>query len=227
MTSQYNFILDASSFEKGLGNVKRWMVQYPATNKIKLNFYIPTYTLKELDFLQYREKSFTAKEALKFIDSLETPLITDKKKENFNMIIEMPDLLDIISWNDVLDSVNSNRDKDELNKIPRRYKNLLKSCVFKCNMEDENLKWILITEDTKVRKYASLCNIPWCSIVDADSILSREINDKNFQDSEKFLNLLLKNGGIKAENENGEQIIKTSFEKSVYASRGSGKLWSP
>lgn len=70
------------------------------------------------------------------------------------------------------------------------------------------------------------CNIPSCSIVDVDSILSKDMNDKSFRESEKFNNMMLKNG-TKEESENGREIIRTNFNKTVYASRGTGELWSP
>ncbi|CCD27092.1 Nmd4p NDAI_0J02000 [Naumovozyma dairenensis CBS 421] len=237
---QYNFILEASAFNRGLGNIKRWITQNTdngnTTNTsmnedletINLNFYIPTYTLKELDFLQYHDKSFNARESLKFIDNYANPTHSNgnKNESNVQLIIEFPDILDLVPWSDILQSTDgSNQSIDQLNKLPRRLKNFLKSCIYK--LHDDDVKWILITEDEKIRKISTLCNIPWCSIVDADSLLSKEFNYKSFQETESFYNSILKNGGVKQINSNGDQIIKTNFENTVYAKRGAGELWSP
>ena len=245
-TNQYNFILDASAFEKGLGNIKRWAVNCP--KKVKLRFYIPTYTLRELDFLQHRRKSFNAREALKFIDDLSskpagfdpirtnsdngaataaanntsttTPAETNTRIELF---VEFPEILSTIPWSQVnVDNI------DYVNKAPRRLRDLLKSCTFKCSPEenDDGLHWILITEDPQIQSLVGYCNIPWCSIVDADSILSKDLNDRSFRASERFNKLILKSG-VKEQNVFGQDCVKTDFSKDVYASRGKGKLWSP
>lgn len=239
--SQYNFILDASAFEKGLGNVKRWC-QVPkqgSKNSVHLRFYVPTFTLQELNFLQGRHKSFPAKEALKFIDKLET--ITsesqrghvigrkhdDEIRTDLELFIEFPDILDAVSWSNVLDHASESSSVDSLNKLPKRFKLLLKSCVYKYHLEDDGLRWILVTEDPQVRKIATQCHIPWVSIVDADSVISRDINDMSFRNSEKFNNTMLKRGVTKGEDQNGREVVKTSFDQTVYASRGKGKLWTP
>ncbi|KAL3232597.1 Nonsense-mediated decay protein 4 [Nakaseomyces bracarensis] len=242
--SQYNFILDASAFEKGLGNVKRWC-QVPkqgSKDSVHLRFYVPTFTLQELNFLQGRHKSFPAKEALKFIDKLETLTsdnqsnhtvigrkVDDDIRTDLELFIEFPDILDAVSWSTVLDQVTEGPSVvDSLNKLPKRFKLLLKSCVFKCHLEnDDGLRWILLTEDPQVRKIATQCHIPWVSIVDADSVISRDMNDRSFRNSEKFNNTMLKRGVTKGEDLNGREVVKTSFDQTVYASRGSGKLWTP
>ncbi|CAI1601136.1 hypothetical protein SEUBUCD646_0L04040 [Saccharomyces eubayanus] len=217
--TQYNFIIDASAFEKGLGNIKRWCSD--CTETVTLNFYIPTFTLNELDFLQQRRKSFAARESLKFIDRLDDPSFT-----NLKVFIEFPEVLDIILWSDVMEH-NNNAGKVNIAKLPKRLKNLLKSCIYKCYLDgNEGLHWFLISEDSQIRDMAVQCNIPSCSIVDVDSILSKDMNDKSFRESEKFNNMMLKNG-TKEESENGRETIKTNFDKTVYASRGTGELWSP
>lgn len=217
--NQYNFILDASAFERGLGNIKRWCEV--CKGKAKLNLYIPTFTLNELDFLQQRHKSFNARESLSFIDNLE-PRLGKVQNPELDMIIEFPDILDVIQWSDV--NINN---IETINKLPRRFKNLLKSCVYKCHLDDsDKAQWILVTEDSQVRKIADQCNIPWCSIIEVDSILSKEFKDKSFQEIEKFNDLLLKNG-VSQVNEDGENVVKTKFKKTMYASRGKGSLWTP
>lgn len=242
--NQYNFILDASAFEKGLGNIKRWAVNCP--KKVKLRFYIPTYTLRELDFLQHRRKSFNAREALKFIDDLSSkpagfdPIRTnsgngaatvmnttasppEETNTHIELFVEFPEILSTIPWSQVnVDNI------DYVNKAPRRLRDLLKSCTFKCSPEenDDGLHWILITEDPQIQSLVGYCNIPWCSIVDADSILSKDLNDRSFRASERFNKLILKNG-VKEQNVFGQDCVKTDFSKDVYASRGKGKLWSP
>lgn len=221
--NEYNFILEASSFEKGLGNIKRWCENCP--DKIKLRLYIPTFTLNELDFLRYKRRSFVARESLKFIDSVE-----GQKDNNPDFIIEFPDILEIISWSEVLDAVgDNNKDTETLNKLPRRFKNLVKSCLYKCQFDDgsDGLKWILVTEDSQVRDLANICNIPWCSIVDADSTLSRELNVKQYKEDKKFNHLIVKNGVKEETTKQGQKFIRTNFESTVYAPRGSGELWSP
>ncbi|CCH58615.1 hypothetical protein TBLA_0A08260 [Henningerozyma blattae CBS 6284] len=220
MVNVYNFILDASAFEKGLGNIKRWCAH--TDNKVKLNLYIPTYTLKELEFLKFKKKSFMAREALKFIDSL-----TSKHGKDVELIIELSDILDIITWQDVIESANGvPKDIDTLMKIPRRLKNLLKSCVYKSHMEEGNAHWILLTENQQIRDLAFICNINWCSVVMADTIISKELDAKIFKESEKFNEEMLKNGE-KQSSTDGKEVIRTEFDKTVYASRGSGVLWAP
>lgn len=218
----YNFILEASSFEKGLGNIKRWCQDCP--DSIRLRLYMPTFTLNELDFLRYKRKSFVARESLKFIDSI------DHKTENPEIIIEFPEILDIISWSEVLDFVGENpSDVDTLNRLPRRLKNLIKSCLYKCQFDDgtDGLKWILITEDPQVRSLANICRIPWCSLVDADSALTKEMNAKQYKESERFNKLMVKNGIKEETSQYGQRVVKTTFESTVYAPRGRGELWSP
>lgn len=221
MVNAYNFILDASAFEKGLGNIKRWCEQ--TQNKVVLNLYIPTYTLKELEFLKFKRKSFMARESLKFIDTL-----TGNQNKNINLILEYPEVLDIISWQDVLDCSNGvPKDVDTLMKIPKRIKNLLKSCVYKCNMENpDELHWILLTEDLQIRDLSRICNFNWSSVVTADTIISKDLDSKNFLQSENFNKKMLKDGQ-KQELTNGKEVIRTEFDKTVYAPRGSGVLWTP
>lgn len=218
----YNFILEASSFEKGLGNIKRWCLECPKSTKLRL--YMPTFTLNELDFLRYKRKSFVARESLKFIDSI------DHRTENPEIIIEFPEILDIISWSEVLDFVSENPgDVDTLNRLPRRLKNLIKSCLYKCQFDDgmDGLRWILITEDPQVRSLANICRIPWCSLVDADSALTKEMNLKQYKESERFNELMVKNGIKEETSQYGQRVVKTTFESTVYAPRGRGELWSP
>ncbi|KAG0663437.1 nonsense-mediated decay protein 4 [Maudiozyma exigua] len=225
--NQYNFVVDASAFEKGLGNIKRWCNR--PSNKITINLYIPTFTLKELDFLQHRRKSFSAKESLKYIDTLTNiPSYNENDHDSsqnppVEVIVEFPELLDSINWDDVnINGISS------LDRLPRRLKNLLKSAAYKCLDMDNNdpLRWILLTEDPQIRDAAKQCDIPSCSIVDVDNILSKELNLKSFQNSEKFNNMVMKNG-TRRMNENGNDLVMTDFNKTMYASRGNGKLWSP
>lgn len=220
--SQYNFVVEASAFEKGLGNIRRWSVDCPSQLKFKL--YIPTVTLRELDFLQHRRKSFNARESLKFIDQLTTiPMLGRAANEHMEITMEFPEVLDSIDWNNV--NING---IEAIDRLPRRLKNLLKSAVYKCSEleNDDGLHWILLTEDQQIRDLAVQCNIPCCSIIDADGILSKELNDKSFQESQKF-NKLVKKHGTSKQNPNGEDFVMTNFNKTMYASRGKGKLWSP
>lgn len=268
MTNNYYFVVDASAFEKGIGNIKRWdqwlngEKSKRASQKVHIELYIPTFTIKELDFLQFRRRSKNAKEALKFIEQqLEAqnnrPLgvasvDTKGSQRPFEFIMEYEDILNTIPWSEV----NVNR-IDALNKIPRRFKDLLKSCTYKCrlsedfdmfNNADEEIiqveedtndqfsgnnennesisRWILVTEDYEVRRFADQCNIPHTSIVQIDSLLSKDLNDKTFKDNKKFNDILLKNG-VKEVSEDGQDMVKTKFKKTIYASRGSGKLWTP
>lgn len=219
----YNFVVEASSFEKGLGNIKRWCLECPKSTTLRL--YIPTFTLNELDFLRYKRRSFVARESLKFIDS-----IHDHPGANPELIIEFPDIPDIVSWSEVLEFVGDNtKDLETLNKLPKRLKNLVKSCLYKCQFNDgaDRLKWILITEDPQVRNLANICRIPWCSLVDADSALTKEMNAKQYKESKRFNEYILKNGIKEETSKQGQRVIKTNFESTVYAPRGRGELWSP
>ncbi|CCF56053.1 hypothetical protein KAFR_0A06180 [Kazachstania africana CBS 2517] len=215
--NQYNLILDASAFDRGLGNIKRWCNSNPK-QKFKLQIYIPTFTINELNYLTNKFKSFNSKEALKFIETSTNNLNND---QNYDLIIEFSEILDIIPFS----KVNVN-DSSIVNKLPLRLKNLLKSCYYKCNLEESDVKWILVTEDPKIHEAANECNIPNCSIVDIDILLSKELNDKSFRESEKFNNLMLKNS-IEKVTDDGDNVLITDFDKTVYASRGSGKLWTP
>jgi len=224
--SQYNFVVDASAFEKGLGNIRRWC--NGPSEKLSINLYIPTFTLRELDFLQHRRKSFSAKESFKYIDTL-TNISDygnghdDESSQKVDIVIEFPEILDSINWDDV--NVNQ---VGSLDRLPRRLKTLLKSAAYKCLDMDENdpLRWILLTEDPQIREAAKLCDIPSCSIVDVDNILSKELNLKSFQNSERF-NKMIKKNGTKQQDENGGDVVMTDFNKTVYASRENGKLWTP
>lgn len=219
----YNFVVEASSFEKGLGNIKRWCLECPETTTLRL--YIPTFTLNELDFLRFKRKSYVARESLKFIDS-----IHDHPGANPELIIEFPDIPDILSWSEVLEFVGDHpRDLETLNKLPKRLKDLVKSCLYKCQFDDgaDGLKWILITEDPQVRNLANICRIPWCSLVDADSALTKEMNAKQYKESEKFNDIMVKNAIKEETSKQGQRVVRTNFESTVYAPRGRGELWSP
>lgn len=213
--NEYNFILDASSLEKGLGNIKRWCQE--SRDKIVLRLYIPTYTLQELDFLKYKRKSFGAREALKFIDQAIS--------EYADITVEFPETLDVVLWSEVTSLVDS-KQVDMLNRLPRRFKNLLKSCIYKCHLEEDRLKWILVAEDTKVKELATVCSIPCSSLVDAESTLSRETNKRQYDENQRFNNLVQ----VKGTGESligGKKVVRTNFDSTVYASRGKGSLWKP
>lgn len=224
--NQYNFVVDASAFEKGLGNIKRWSTE--CCKDVEINFYLPTFTLNELDFMQHRRKSFAAKESLKFIDHLTNVSPYDMKGEEelqnqIDVTVEFPEVLSCIDW----EQVNVNR-IGTIDRLPKRVKNLLKSATYKCTEaeNDDGKRWILLTEDQQIRQYAKDCEIPCCSIVDVDNILSKELNLKSFRNSEKFNNMVKRNGTEKVD-EHGENIVMTDFNKAMYASRGNGKLWTP
>ncbi|GAV47322.1 hypothetical protein ZYGR_0H01630 [Zygosaccharomyces rouxii] len=213
--NEYNFILDASSLEKGLGNIKRWCQE--ARGKIVLRLYIPTYTLQELDFLKYKRKSFGAREALKFIDQATS--------EYPDIIVEFPETLDVVLWSEITSSVDD-KHVDMLNRLPRRFKNLLKSCIYKCQLEENRLKWILVAEDPKVKELADICSIPCSSLVIAESTLSRETNRRQYHEGQKFNNMIQ----VKGNGESligGKKVVRTNFDNTVYASRGKGSLWEP
>ena len=89
----FNFILDSSAFQKGLGNITLWTeLQHP---DVLVNVYIPVFTIQELDFQRFRRKSFVAKKALHFIDALQ-------ERDHFKMQLEYPELNEAISWNETL-----------------------------------------------------------------------------------------------------------------------------
>lgn len=213
--SEYNFILDASSLEKGLGNIKRWCQE--SRGKVVLRLYIPTYTLQELDFLRYKRRSFGAKEALKFIDQA--------TNEYPDIIVEFPETLDLVLWSEVT-SVVDGKEAEVLNRLPRRLKNLLRSCVYKCQLEENHLRWILVAEDIKIKELVGTCSIPCCSLVDAESTLTRETNEKQYEENQKF-NHLIQSKGTGESLMGGRKVVRTNFDSTVYASRGKGSLWEP
>ncbi|SCU93881.1 LADA_0G05336g1_1 [Lachancea dasiensis] len=218
------YIIDASCLEKGIGNVKRWCEPSQATKFARLNLYIPTFTLQELDFLKYRRNSYTAKEALRFIDRADFP-------QNIDMIIEFPELLDTIIWSDVLEhqvaevaeyDVKGNSSRS----LPRRLKNLLKSCTYKCHLEGSNNQhWVLVTEDPQVRHLADAFAIPHCSLVTADQEISKKLDKRSFQQNIKFSDYLKKKS-VK-DTTNGKEVYRAKFDQVMYANRGPGDLWTP
>ena len=267
MVNNYYFVIDASAFEKGLGDIKRWdqwlnsrKNVHKKAKKVHVQLYVPTFTMKELEFLQFRRRSNNAKEALKFIEqhNLRNGSAVNSSaqgNDSLEIVMEYEDILSTIPWSEV----NIHR-IDRLNRIPRRFKDLLKSCVYKCRLsndtcqeeeeEDDDIievedisscnmmhdeienkfgskgRWILITEDPEIRQFADQCDIPHCSIVQIDSLLSKDLNDKTFKDTKKFNDLILRSG-IRQVSSDGNDTVKTKFKKTIYASRGSGKLWTP
>ncbi|CAL9729278.1 nonsense-mediated decay protein 4 [Monosporozyma unispora] len=267
MVNNYHFVVDASAFEKGLGNIKRWDQWLNGKNlkksskKIHMELYVPVFTMRELEFLQFRRRSNNAKDALKFIEqqlNIQNHSNSPQSHRSLELIMEYEDILNTIPWAEV----NINR-VDRINRVPKRFKDLLKSCTYKCRLssdisiygesDDDDIievqdesditnnnndhyetengsgntgRWILVTEDPEIRQFADLCNIPHCSIVQIDSLLSKDLNDKTFKDTKKFNDMVMKNG-IKEVSSNGDDIVKTKFKKTIYASRGSGKLWTP
>ncbi|CCK69020.1 Nmd4p KNAG_0B05890 [Huiozyma naganishii CBS 8797] len=258
---QYNFILDASAFDRGLGNVQRWCKTLGAKSQpdrstkskrnqrgkskgeaaavamgkgrqeVQLNLYIPMYTLAELDYLKFKQKSFNARESLKFIDELVGGLGEGETTEQgLHVELEYEEVLDLIPWEEVnIHGIES------LNKLPRRLKNLLKSCVYKYRLEGSHgLSWIFVVEDPQVKEYAIMCDIPCATVVQVDATLSQDLQDKSFQANERFNKILLKNAVQPVDTTEGgnvrspsETVVKTRFDKTMYAARGSGKLWTP
>lgn len=232
--NHYNFIIDSSAFEKGIGNVKRlqkWLhgpnnkqkidngnLDMGRIHKVVLHLYIPQFTISELNFQKDRRKSFNARESLKFIDQYMTQYDTN---DPLQMDLEFVNLVNVIPWNQV--NINS---LETINKIPIRFKNLLRSCAFKCRIAENELKWILITEDPQVKQYATDCGIPHCSITNVESMIAKEVGDKSFAHSIKFNDKLMQNG-TKEIDSSGKDVIKTNFNKTFYATRGNGKLWKP
>ncbi|SCW01765.1 LAFE_0E06766g1_1 [Lachancea fermentati] len=225
--TEFCYILDASSLEKGIGNIKRWCE--PATNArdVHLSLYIPSFTLQELDFLRYRRNSATARESLRFLDQTDA-------SDRVDVIIEFTDLLDAIPWSDVLE--HQVLDVPELDArsgngpasrpLPRRFKNLLKSCVYKCHLEGSNQKsWTLVTEDPTVCRLAHAFQIPVCSLVEADNCVSKSVDRRSFEQSVRF-NKNLKRRTVK-EISDGKEVYKAKFDDTVYAPRGAGELWAP
>ncbi|SCU84488.1 LAFA_0D10220g1_1 [Lachancea sp. 'fantastica'] len=222
--SQLCYILDASCMEKGIGNVKRWFEADSTRQISQLSFYIPTYTLQELDFLKYRRNSYTAKEALRFIDGTDFP-------QNVNLIIEFPELLDTILWSSVLEHQAFEVPEFDLrpnspHSIPRRLRNLLKSCTYKCHLEgSNNQEWTLVTEDPQIRRLADAFAIPHCSLVSADQEICKKLDKRAFQQSVKFSDSLKKKS-VKGSS-GGKDVYRAKFDQVMYASRGPGNLWKP
>ncbi|SCV05903.1 LANO_0H17722g1_1 [Lachancea nothofagi CBS 11611] len=218
------YILDASCLEKGIGNVKRWCEPDQARKISRLSLYIPTFTLQELDFLKYRRNSYTAKEALRFIDRADFP-------ESVDLLIEFPELLDTILWSDVLERQVAEVTDFDLRpntsrSLPRRLRNLLKSCTYKCHLEGSNDQvWTLITEDPQVRNLADAFAIPHCSLVSADQEICKNLDKRAFQQNVKFSDYLKKKS-VK-DTSNGKEVYRAKFDQAMYATRGPGDLWSP
>ena len=220
------YILDASSLEKGIGNVKRWCDPEQARKFASLSLYIPSFTLQELDFLRYRRNSYTAKESLRFIDQAEFPSTVD-------VMIEFPELLDTILWSDVLDrqvqevaEFDLRPNSSSPRALPRRLRNLLKSCVYKCHLEGANGQtWTLISEDPAIRNLALAFQIPCCSLVAADQEICKKLDKRAAQQNAKFSSYLKKKS-IK-DVSNGKEVYRAKFDQAMYASRGSGDLWTP
>lgn len=212
----FHFILDASALEKGLGNIKQWI---PCNDSnFLLQLYIPTYTLHELDFQKFKRKSYAARESLKFIDQLEDT-------SYFQLIIEFPDLVDLITWSEV--SQFMKKTDTCLSLLNPRHKNLLKSCIYKCYLEEkENVEWILVTEDPVIRQLAVEFQIPYFSIVEADQLISQKQHKNIYMNNVKFSKYLVKKSIKQIQNE-GKEIYKTKFDRMVYAPRGHGELWTP
>ncbi|CCE61770.1 hypothetical protein TPHA_0B00980 [Tetrapisispora phaffii CBS 4417] len=224
----YHLILEASAFEKGLGNIKKWCAN--TSNEVKLSLYIPTFTLKELDFQRYKNKSFIARESLKFIEQVEerNERIKKNQKSNLDIIIEFPDMLDLVLWSEVLELAGS-KHEDAFNKLPKRLKNLLKSCIYLCHLSsefDDDRKWLLVSENHEIQELACICKIPVISVIDADAELSKNMNRREFQLTQNFNKKITESGRTEKNNE-GQNVVKTKFDKTVYASRGSGILWAP
>lgn len=206
MGSSYQLIIDSSALERGLGNIRRWE---RAGSRVKI--YVPTYTLNELEYLSRRVQSTIAREALLYLEQY-----TDIEHE-------IPEIVDAVSWREVLglaDSASINM----LNKLPARLKQLLRSCVYKRHLDNPEDHWVLLTEDARIREAALCCQIPCATVVEVDSMLSKDLNDYSFRQSAKFNEKLLRS----AKNKDPEHAVAvTDFKKSLFANRGKGKLWSP
>lgn len=217
----FNLILDASAFEKGLGNISLWpMINH---KDLLINAYIPVYTVEELDFQRFRRKSFMAKKALHFVDQLQ-------ETDVFKLHLEYPELNEAISWNETLKMADPKPSSQQL--IPTRFKKLLKSCFLKCyyepKMEVEGKEggWILVTEDEKVRALARQFHIPHISVVEADSALGSFVKSDNYQTNVAFSRNLKENSDRKKV-EDGKEVYVTNFDEDFLASRPTGELFVP
>ena len=97
---QVRLILDHTAFVRGIGNIKRWFNEEYITRNttrtdeiIKLNIYVPSYTLHEFDFVK-KGTSITAtnaREAIRFIDNyLENEVESNSKKIIYDLSLESP-----------------------------------------------------------------------------------------------------------------------------------------
>ena len=229
-----NFILDSSSFEKGLGNITIWSQLENAD--LTINAYIPLYTIQELDFQRFKRKSVVAKRSLYFIDQL-------KETRSFKLHIEYPELNEAISWNETLklceQNAASTMSAQQISALPVRFKKLLKSCYYKCHymrekeehgdsQDPEEKGWVLVTEDDTVRDLAQQFKIPFISVVEADAIINACIKDKSYVVNKKFSKHVIKKANQVKEQEDGSKVFVTNFNDDFLAPRAkSGTLWTP
>lgn len=234
-----NFIIDSSSFEKGLGNIAIWSKLNDP--KLTINAYLPLFTIQELDFQRFKRKSVVAKRALHFIDLLQD-------STSFKLHLEYPELNEAISWNETVKLCQQNShtslSQHQISVIPIRFKKLLKSCYYKCHYKSHDLDedidhtneksdpddkgWVLVTEDDTVRSLATQFQIPFISVVEADAIINACIKDKSYVVNEKFSKTVIKKANKVKEQEDGKKVFVTDFKNDFLAPRAkSGELWMP
>ncbi|CDO92414.1 unnamed protein product [Kluyveromyces dobzhanskii CBS 2104] len=226
-----NFIIDSSSFEKGLGNVTIWSKLNDP--KVIINAYLPLFTIQELDFQRFKRKSVVAKKALHFIDQL-------KDSASFKLHLEYPELNEAISWNET-----AKLSYQQGGSIPIRFKKLLKSCYYKChyraaqdvegdsegsaeNADPSDKGWVLVTEDDTVRGLAEQFQIPYISVVEADAIINACIKDPSYVGNQDFSKKVIKRANKVKEQQGGKKVFVTSFDSDFLAPRNKGgELWTP
>ncbi|AET40649.1 Nmd4p Ecym_6268 [Eremothecium cymbalariae DBVPG len=216
------FILDASVFQKGLGNIRQWYddVSSQKQNLLQVHLYIPTYTLMELDFQQAKRKSYIAGQSLKFIDGI-------KESQWFHLHLEYPETVGKVLDDDVARFAKGSAGKLSISGLRPKFQTLLKSCVYKCLLEEEqkDANWIVVTEDPHVVSILDEHGVPHVDLMQADRMVQEILQTIPFKRHARFNEDLRRT--VRRVELDGKQVFKTSFEQVLYAPRGRGTLWSP
>ncbi|KAH3898915.1 Nmd4p SCDLUD_005259 [Saccharomycodes ludwigii] len=248
------FILDASCFEKALGHVLEWIELTSNKQKNSICFYLPTFTIEELNFLKNKRKNMNAIKSLKIIDT---------KSDFFDLELCDEGLKDNTSsgngsWNSILEKyliIEKEKNSTYIKKLPSRFKKLIKAYY---NFQEKTInlepksnptsddndsnksnngskpttpRCYLVTCDENVEKLCGyFTGINLIDVLKADSLIVR--NKKLDFFKKKFISNMEKSV-IPSDNdqttsqEDFDDVKKTDFKKTVWAQRGKGELWVP
>lgn len=195
---EVHLILDHTAFVLGLGNVKRWFNDEFAASQLRrkgeapeqlhLNFYVPAYTLHELEYVRRGVSvlALNARELVMFIDHLcdmeaqqdhtgRLPLLFSVFLEDRNA--QFPSWDTCLKYRTLEQQALALSEQKPPPTVPPRLRHLIRSCVFMRHMPPGHQpvmpgpQWKLVTEDAHTRAWALRFGVDCLNVNEAELLL--------------------------------------------------------